>query len=204
MVNYYLKYYKKLYISKILSSSKVMGFSFGQISLLARYLLWLDTLFGQASPPATYLLRQPISSSNILFSHSSNPTKQFPFLQTDCFLDCPSILLWGVGELLYPLLARPGAQLDCSYSIPCVVGFVPIYPAIFHAETQSSSFSWAYHALYTKLEQASDSMWKLPSGFLCQADSMVTLYFQNGKLCFKYYLKLLCLNLLPPVLPQHQ
>ena len=35
---------------------------------------------------------------------------------------------------------------DCPYSIPCVLGFVRIYPATF----LPSNFAWAYHALYTK------------------------------------------------------
>ena len=88
--------------------------SFGQISPLARYLLWLDISVGQIpplaiSPLARYLiwldtffnmaspLRQHISYGNILFFFiCSDPTKQFPFLWTDCFLDCPT---YHCGEL---------------------------------------------------------------------------------------------------------
>ena len=87
--------------------------SFDQIPSLTCYLLWQHISSGNISSPAIYLLRnisppetcllcQHISSSNIsppviyCFSHSSNLTKQFPFLWTDCFLDCPS---YHFGEL---------------------------------------------------------------------------------------------------------
>ena len=93
--------------------------SFGNIYLSAAYLLWQNISSSNISPLATYLLWQHISSSNMYcFSHSSETTKQFPSLLTDCFLDCPmSILpLWGVGEFLHFLLAQAGGQL--TYSLP--------------------------------------------------------------------------------------
>ena len=104
-----------------------MGFSFGWIPPLSRYLLRLDTSkwyplrqhisYSNISLLATYFFRQQISSSNMMFSHSSEPIKQFPLLWTDCcFFGC---LSYHCGKLANVLILSL-QELACN-SIPCVL-----------------------------------------------------------------------------------
>ena len=140
--------------------------SYGNIYLLQQHIS-----YSNISPPATYLFQQHISSGNIsppatylLQQHIVFPTAPFQqssfhsFRLTASLIVHPTTALWGVGKFLHPLIPSACTHYATNLSLlhsPCSrreggQGLCLSFPVTFHAETQSSNFSWAYQALYTK------------------------------------------------------